>query len=738
VDKPVIADMFAEHHRIIGVEAALVGTRDVAATSGSYDGRSPPDGAPSRAPGPDATGPRHEPIMLLGDDHRMRALARGVLPKPGYIDVVVHGEASSFVVMRTDQDVTVDQRVFASYLKRHGWSGQKVRLISCETGKHPEAIAAHLANKLQVEVLAPTDVAWIHGDGTITVGSKEKDTGTWETFKPSKPDDERPVAPEPESLLELEKRRPSDPEPDYDRDWPTHVAPTRHDTRARASSTSEAELTQALGTRVVFDDTLVDGVEVHGRRRKGLLSFGFDVHMRVGRNAVLDDVLIHKRTINDVERYNGVVGKLRELAERFKAFVRGETPDFVPGSQAWVTHQELGKLDLLLAARHAEFGTGRVDPHTLSEEITFLEGRRRYHEEVVTALRDEFLIGGPDTGKVTKQAQAAGYKLPGEDPSVALPDGIGDVKPDWYYYRHARNNPSEFELVINRSMAPPGAPTLHARLVGGKFAGFEMTAKQEAAQIPNDWSHEQVVEHMRAHHGLEEFGTMLEIEGLASRAVLDGVIGKVHRSLQAKGKGVSTETLRHLAKEHFRPRIRERLLDPTLTDQQSWKRMREMLEPLTSSDRGNLAEEWYLGRHMPDADRHVGVGVTRSGGPNAGNIEGRTIDGVDGNTAVEIKDVAGKIDVDQLDAYLDMLEGKLHQNAKGAKPPQIGQLKYVFTKPEGAVANLELFAKRLLDPNVQGRLSIEVFDQNGNRHLITTAAEAKAMHASLSAKGPST
>lgn len=733
VDAPVIVDMYAAHHRIIGAEAALVGTRDGAAgtshASGPNDGRAPADGTAPPTADHDAAGPRREPIMLLGDDQRMRALARGVEPKPGYIDVVIHGDPSSFTVMRTDQDITVDQRVFASYLKRHGWTGQKVRLIACETGRHPQAIAAHLANKLQVEVLAPTDVAWIHGDGRITVGSKEKDTGEWKTFKPDQ--DARVPRPESDDLLELEKRRPSDPEPDYDRDWPTHVEPARHDARARASSTTEAELERALRARVVFDDTLVDGVEVHGRRRKGLLSFGFDAHVRVGRNAVLEDVLIHKRTIDDIERYNGVVGKLRELAERFKAFLRGETPDFAPGSQAWVTQQELGKLDLLLAARHAEFGTGRVDVHTLSEEITFLEGRRQYHEQVVTALRDEFLIGGPDTGKVTKQAQAAGYKLPGEDPSVALPDGTGDVKPDWYYYRHVKNNPSEFELVINRKVAPPSAPALRARLVGGKFAGFEMTAKQEAAQIPSDWSREQVVEHMRAHHGLEEFGTMLEIEGLASRAVLDAVIGKVHRSMQAKGKGVPTDALRHLVKDHFRPRIRERLLDPTLNDQQSWKRMREMLEPLTSSDRGNLAEEWYLGRHMPEAERHVGVGVTRSGGPNAGNIESRTIDGVDGGTAVEIKDVAGKIDIDQLNAYLDMLEGKLHQNATGSTPPSIKQLKYVFTKPEGAIANLQTFADALANTEYRGRLTIEVFDHDGVRHTITTPEKATELLAQL-------
>ena len=52
-----------------------------------------------------------------------------------------------------------------------------------------------------------------------------------------------------------------------------------------------------------------------------------------------------------------------------------------------VTQEELTKLDELMTQRHAEFGMGTVDPHTLSEEIEFLSGRYAYHEEVLRSLR---------------------------------------------------------------------------------------------------------------------------------------------------------------------------------------------------------------------------------------------------------------------------------------------------------------------------------------------------------------
>ncbi len=190
------------------------------------------------------------------------------------------------------------------------------------------------------------------------------------------------------------------------------------------------------------------------------------------------------------------------------------------------------------------------------------------------------------------------------------------------------------------------------------------------------------------------------------------------------GKPVYTDYLRHAVKDYFRPRVMERLLDPKLSETASWQQLREMIDKLPASDRGNLAEDWHRGRHAPNADARVNVGVPRDTGPNAGKIESRVIDAVDGNTAVEVKDISGRIDEDQLGAYLDMTKQKLLTGMSGKEPPEIKQVKYVFTKPEGAIANLKLFAEKLIDPERISRLSVEVFDKQGNRHTIATQAQA--------------
>lgn len=226
---------------------------------------------------------------------------------------------------------------------------------------------------------------------------------------------------------------------------------------------------------------------------------------------------------------------------------------------------------------------------------------------------------------------------------------------------------------------------------------------------------------------------MLEGTGIASKTVIDGIIRHKRSERMTTGKPVYTDYLRHAVKDYFRPRVMERLLDPKLSETASWQQLREMIDKLPASDRGNLAEDWHRGRHAPNADPRVNVGVPRDTGPNAGKIESRVIDAVDGNTAVEVKDITGRIDEDQLGAYLDMMAGKLRTGVTGKQPPEITKVKYVFTKTEGAIANLKLFAEHLTIQDNVGRLTVEVFDWQGNRHTVTTPTQALQLHGRLTA-----
>ena len=65
-------------------------------------------------------------------------------------------------------------RLLASVIRHSdGWNGQKIRLLSCSTGKQngdDYCFAEELANALGVEVKAPNDTLFILPNGEMKVG----------------------------------------------------------------------------------------------------------------------------------------------------------------------------------------------------------------------------------------------------------------------------------------------------------------------------------------------------------------------------------------------------------------------------------------------------------------------------------------------------------------------------------------------------------------------------------------
>ncbi|ACY14783.1 eCIS core domain-containing protein [Haliangium ochraceum] len=126
-----------------------------------------------------------EPILLTGDDARLAEAARRIQPEPGRLDVIVHGTADTFVVVQGGRQIQLDHRSLARFIQNSGGAGQNIRLISCGTGGTSASVAQHLANKLGVNVMAPSATAWIHPDGRVTIGrSPTDDSGAWNSFDP--------------------------------------------------------------------------------------------------------------------------------------------------------------------------------------------------------------------------------------------------------------------------------------------------------------------------------------------------------------------------------------------------------------------------------------------------------------------------------------------------------------------------------------------------------------------------
>ena len=77
-------------------------------------------------------------------------------------------------------------REFAEILKQDpNYTGGAIRLISCEAGAEEVGAAQMLANQLNVDVMAATDIVWVMPDGELIIGPTEfENTGSWIIFKP--------------------------------------------------------------------------------------------------------------------------------------------------------------------------------------------------------------------------------------------------------------------------------------------------------------------------------------------------------------------------------------------------------------------------------------------------------------------------------------------------------------------------------------------------------------------------
>ncbi|CAM5726907.1 hypothetical protein SFUMM280S_05883 [Streptomyces fumanus] len=96
----------------------------------------------------------------------------------GTFDVGIHGSPTSVGYQIKDGPAHLSEnwhnfnhREIASLIRAHGWNGETVRLLSCQTGMKADGFAQNLANSLGVKV-TPNDYLWVwpqrqNGRGTV-------------------------------------------------------------------------------------------------------------------------------------------------------------------------------------------------------------------------------------------------------------------------------------------------------------------------------------------------------------------------------------------------------------------------------------------------------------------------------------------------------------------------------------------------------------------------------------------
>ena len=106
------------------------------------------------------------------EGEKIRTHSMKIKPEEGFFDVAMHGGVTG-VGFGTDK-LSMDARELAKVIKRDPhYSGQPIRLLSCNTGLDPGngdyCVAEELANALGVKVMAPDGILSIHSDGQFEI-----------------------------------------------------------------------------------------------------------------------------------------------------------------------------------------------------------------------------------------------------------------------------------------------------------------------------------------------------------------------------------------------------------------------------------------------------------------------------------------------------------------------------------------------------------------------------------------
>jgi len=156
-------------------------------------------------------------------------------------------------------------------------------------------------------------------------------------------------------------------------------APVNRPTSAGIAITAERahELSERLGVPVTIDESgwLCHGVAL--RYQRGPHVTIQPRALLVGASCLVQDVLANARIITLSHDYNNALQGLHGMVARLLPVIGGLPQD----SEAYVLHQELSKLDDMVAGRQAaRMGNGLVSPAILESEVAYLMS---YYEQAL-------------------------------------------------------------------------------------------------------------------------------------------------------------------------------------------------------------------------------------------------------------------------------------------------------------------------------------------------------------------
>lgn len=120
--------------------------------------------------------------VLAHPSDALHAAARWIDPPSGFFDLVVHGTPEHLSLLVDGRWRRFPIEAVPEFLASQGYRGEPIRLVACGAGS--DEVAGPLSRLVEADVLAPSDVVWLHPDGRVTVGpDAAHPTGGWRAWR---------------------------------------------------------------------------------------------------------------------------------------------------------------------------------------------------------------------------------------------------------------------------------------------------------------------------------------------------------------------------------------------------------------------------------------------------------------------------------------------------------------------------------------------------------------------------
>jgi hypothetical protein len=253
------------------------------------------------------------------------------------------------------------------------------------------------------------------------------------------------------------------------------------DAKEVITSANKAGLANRIGTSIEIDARLGKQIEVHySLDSRGRIVLG---GVRCGPEATAGEILAHAPVVRMLRRYDGLIGRLRELIDRLLSLAGVALPGVNPfkiGSQAFESFGELTKLDEIIRLRQGALSRaiGTESEAIIRRDIEFLESELARHQIVVEQMTAEAGLGYISRAE-EQTAKAISEGMPPLEGHV--PD------PTKYYYRINPSPPPSYTLtrfananVPPRTLVPDGAG-------GWRIAEGALSRAEQATALVGGW-----------------------------------------------------------------------------------------------------------------------------------------------------------------------------------------------------------------------------------------------------------